>query len=116
MAERRSIILELGLFAVTLGVYAPFWFYTTSEELIRLTKRDANPLGWTLMFLIPGVNVFAIWLHATGVEALSKKSGGMGMGATFVFISWLIPPLAVALIQAELNIRAPARQKSKAAA
>ena len=107
MAKRRNLAMVLILWVITFGTYGLYWFYSTSDELIRLTKREANPLGWLILALIPVVNLFVIWLHATAVEELSKQDGMAGIGAQFIFILWLIPPLAVLLIQAELNTRAP---------
>ena len=106
MIKHRSLLAVLVLPAATLGIYGLYWFYRTSDEMIRLTESDENPLAWLIMSLIPVLNVVAIWNQAKAVERLSKQGGAAGFGATFVFVLWVIPPLAMLMIQAELNARA----------
>ncbi len=103
--KHRNVILIFILFHVTLGIYGLYWFYATSSELIRYNRQEGNPLAWLIMALIPVLNVFAIWWQAQAVEQFSKHGGHEGYGATFIFVFWLAPPLAMMLIQAELNTR-----------
>ena len=106
MVKHRSLLAVLVLPVATLGIYGLYWFYRTSDEMIRLTESDENPLAWLIMSLIPVLNVVAIWNQAKAVERLSKQGGAAGFSATFVFVLWVIPPLAMLMIQAELNARA----------
>jgi len=105
MVKHRSLLAVLVLPVATLGIYGLYWFYRTSDEMIRLTESDENPLAWLIMSLIPVLNVVAIWNQAKAVERLSKQGGAAGFSATFVFVLWVIPPLAMLMIQAELNAR-----------
>ena len=106
MVKHRNLLAVLVLPAATLGIYGLYWLYRTSDELIRLTGTDENALAWLLLALVPVLNVFAIWNQAKAVERLSKQDGAAGFSATFVFVLWVIPPLAMLVIQAELNARA----------
>ena len=116
--KHRNVIVVFILFHVTLGIYGLYWLYATSSELMAYNRRDGNPLAWLIMALIPVLNVFAIWFHAVEVEKFSKQDGHEGYGATFLFILWLAPPLAMMFIQAELNTRSArargARQQAAA--
>ncbi len=104
--KHRNVVVVPLLFIVTLGIYGLYWFYSTSSELMSYNRRDGNPLAWMLIAAMPVINVFAIWWHAQEVEKFSKQDGNEGMGATFVFVLWLAPPLAMMFIQGELNTRA----------
>ena len=106
MVKHRNLLAVLVLPAVTFGIYGLYWFYRTSDEMIRLTESDENPLAWLIMALIPVLNIIAIWYQAKAVERLSKQAGAAGFSATFIFVLWVIPPLAMLMIQAELNARA----------
>ena len=106
MVKHRNLLAVLVLPVATLGIYGLYWFYRTSDEMIRLTESDENPLAWLLMALIPVLNVVALWNQAKVVEQLSKQGGAAGFSATFIFVLWVIPPLAMLIIQAELNARA----------
>ena len=103
--KHRNVVAVFILFHVTLGIYGLYWLYATSSELMRYNRRDGNPLAWLIMALIPVLNVFAVWLHALEVEKFSKQDGNEGYGATFIFVLWLAPPLAMMFIQAELNTK-----------
>ena len=106
MVKHRNLVAVLVLPVVTLGIYGLYWFYRTSDDLIRMTESDENPLAWLLMALIPVLNVFAIWNQAKAVERLSKQGGVAGFSAACIFLLWLMPPLAMLVIQAELNTKA----------
>ncbi len=106
MVKHRNLLAVLVLPVATLGIYGLYWFYRTSDDLIRLTESDENPLAWLLMALIPVLNVVAILNQAKAVERLSKQGGAAGFSSTFIFVLWVIPPLAMLMIQSELNARA----------
>ena len=103
--KHRNVVVVPILFIVTLGIYGLYWFYATSSELMRYNRQEGNPLAWLLMAAMPVINVFAIWWHAQAVEQFSKQGGHEGYGATFIFVLWLAPPLAMMFIQAELNTK-----------
>ena len=110
--KHRNVVLVFILFHVTLGIYGLYWLYMTSSELMRYNRRDGNPLAWLVMALIPVLNVFVIWWHAVEVEKFSKQDGNEGMAATFLFVLWLAPPVAMMLIQAELNTQGRKEERS----
>ena len=109
--KHRNVVVVPILFIVTLGIYGLYWFYSTSSELMRYNRREGNPLAWMLIATLPVVNVFAIWWQAQEVEKLSKEEGDEGLGATFVFVLWLAPPLAMMFIQAELNTKSAGKSR-----
>ena len=109
----RNVVVVPILFIVTLGIYGLYWFYSTSSELMSYNRREGNPLAWTLIATLPVVNVFPIWWHALEVEKFSKQGGDEGLGATFVFVLWLAPPLAMMFIQGELNTKAAGKSSAQ---
>ena len=103
MIKRRNIAMVLILFVVTFGIYGLYWFYSTANEMIQRNKQDENPFVWLIMALVPIVNLFAIWKHAQAVELMTRKK----VNGIVLFLLWLvIAPVAIILIQMELNKRA----------
>ena len=99
--RRRSMALQAALFVATLGMYAIYWFYVTSKEMVEYRDLDGDPGVWTLMFPLPLANVYSIWQHAGAVEALTGGKYGRGP----VFLAWLVPPVAWFITQRQLNAR-----------
>ncbi|NYZ77418.1 DUF4234 domain-containing protein [Candidatus Micrarchaeota archaeon] len=85
---------------LTFFIYALYWFYSTSKELIELTKSKSSAVLWLIGLFIPFVNLYVIWKYC---EAAAKISEGR-RDTVLLFIVWIIfVPLAMFWIQSDIN-------------
>ena len=97
---RRNILMIPILFVITFGIYGLYWFYSTSNELIRYNKSDENSFVWLLFALIPIVNMIAVWKHSQAIKSMSENK----VNGVMLFAIWIIlPPVAMIWTQAEMN-------------
>ena len=113
MIKRRNVMVIVFLWMITLGLYGLVWLYSTSNELIRSNKQNDNPLGWTLLAMLPPLNVFVMWWHAQAVARMSDDGRGYGINPTFLLILWfpwlpVVPTIGAIITQIHLNERATA--------
>ncbi len=111
MVKHRNPIMVIVLFIITFGIYGLYWVYSTSDELIRLTNKNASAVLWLVLALIPILNLITIWYHSQAVTEVSKMEGreGGGINGVLLFIIWLIFwPIAIFISQQELNRHASA--------
>ncbi len=105
MIKRRNMWMQLLLFVVTLGIYGLYWFYVTSEEIIKHKNLDGSAALWTVLMLLPLVNLYAEYKQGEAVEALTDGS----INKWIIFVLWIVFSPAVWFItQTELNKRAAA--------
>ena len=103
MIKRRNMAMQVLLMIITLGIYGIYWFYVTSKEMVEYKQLDGSPALWTVLSLIPFVNLYADYKQGEAVEALTDGS----INRWIIFILWLIFSPAVWFItQTELNNRA----------
>ncbi len=103
MIKRRNMWLQVLLFIVTLGLFSIYWFYVTSKEMVEYKKQNESPALWTVLFVLPLVNVYAIYKHGRAVEAVTDGN----LNKWLMFILWVVFSPAVWFItQTELNKRA----------
>ena len=103
MIKRRNMAMQVLLMIITLGIYGIYWFYVTSKEMVEYKQLDGSPTLWTVLSLIPFVNLYADYKQGEAVEALTDGS----INRWIIFILWLIFSPAVWFItQTELNNRA----------
>ena len=103
MIKRRNMGMQVLLMIITLGIYGIYWFYVTSKEMVEYKRLDGSPGFWTVLFLIPFVNLYADYKQGEAVEALTEGSTNRWI----IFILWLVFSPAVWFItQTELNKRA----------
>ena len=88
MVKHRNSIMVIVLFFITFGIYGLFWLYSTSDELIRLTNKNASALLWLVLALIPILNIITLWNHSQAVAEVSKMEGreGGGINGVLLFI------------------------------
>ena len=103
MIKRRNMGMQVVLLIITLGIYAIYWFYVTSKEMVEHKKLTGSPALWTLLSIIPLANFYAYYKQGEAVEALTDEA----INKWIVFILWLVFSPAVWFItQSELNKRA----------
>ncbi len=103
MIERRNMAMQVLLFIITLGIYAIYWFYVTSREMVEHKKLTGSPALWTLLFILPLINLYAYYKQGEAVEALTDEA----INRWIMFILWIVfSPAAWFITQAELNKRA----------
>ena len=103
MIKRRNMGMQVVLAIITLGIYAIYWFYVTSREMVEHKNLTGSPGLWTILFLFPFIQVYAFYKQGEAVEALTDGT----MNKWIVFILWLVFSPAVWFItQTELNKRA----------
>ena len=103
MIKKRNMGMQVLLMVVTLGIYGIYWFYVTSKEMVEHKGLGGNPALWTLLYLIPFANLYAVYKQGEAVEALTEGSTNRWI----IFILWLVFSPAVWFItQTELNKRA----------
>ena len=101
------MVMQVLLYVITFGIYAIYWFYVTSGEIVEDKKlKDESPALWTLLFIFPIVNMIAFYKQGEAVESLTEGS----INRWIIFILWLVFSPAVWFItQTELNKRAGAQ-------
>jgi len=105
MIQRRNMWAQVGLLFITGGLYVIYWFYVTSKEMIEEMGLEGSPVLWTVLFLIPGINMIAFYKHGSAVEALTDGS----VNKWLCFVVWIVfAPAAWFMAQTELNKRATA--------
>ena len=98
--KNRNVLAQLGLFVVTLGIYAVYWYYSTLKELHIANGKDEGAGLWTVLALIPIANLFSWWHYSS--EADTFTSGKYS--SVLLFIVWIIfSPIVWLLVQMELN-------------
>jgi len=103
MIERRNMAMQVVLFIITLGIYAIYWFYVTSREMVEYKKLTGSPAVWTLLMFVPLINLYSYYKHGEAVEALTDGT----INKWIMFILWIVFSPAVWFItQTELNKRA----------
>ena len=100
MVEYRSplIVFLLGLF--TIGVYVIYWLFKTTLEMKDITPRQPD-VFYLMLFIVPGfgvlIAVYYFWKYSAAIADIS------GANHLLLFVTWLLPPLAMAISQLALN-------------
>ena len=88
------------MFVVTLGIYAIYWFYVTSKEMVAYKKLDGSPGLWTVLLFVPVASLYSYWKHSKAVEAVTDGK----YQTILIFILWnFFAPAVWLLTQIELN-------------
>jgi len=96
--EQGSLGMQVLLAIVTLGVYSIYWVYKTSAQLAAGTDADVSPGVLLVLFIIPLVNIYAIWQFSNAAEAVTDQDG------VVLFILFVVfAPAAWYLIQSGIN-------------
>ena len=75
MIKYRSLSSVIFLMVITLGIYALFWFYWVSREMLAYNGRSGYPGLWVIMLglapTIPFIHVYPVWKFADLVHRTS---------------------------------------------
>jgi cytochrome bd-type quinol oxidase subunit 2 len=117
---RRPALLQIAFSIGTLGLYGIYWFYVTAREMLAEQHEDIAPAGnWTLMAMLPLINLYAYWQFSR----LFARVKGHERPPYIMMALWiLVPPLlglivspaGMAVVQRELN-RVPRPDESAGA-
>ena len=73
MIKQRNMGMQVLLMIITLGIYGIYWLYVTSKEMVEYKRLDGSPGLWTVLSLIPFVNLYADYKQGEAVEAHGRK-------------------------------------------
>jgi hypothetical protein len=92
---------QIGLFVITLGIYAVYWFYITAQEMKHYTRKyDTEPVLLTILMFIPLVQIYAMYKYSELYELTSRDQ----LNRWILFLLWLVfPPAVWFIVQSELN-------------
>ena len=86
MIKRRNMWMQVLLMVITLVIYAIYWFYVTSKEMIEYKNLDGSASLWTVLWLIPLIEVYAFYKQGEAVEALTYGT----INKWIIFLLWLV--------------------------
>jgi hypothetical protein len=97
----RNMFVQVVLFFITCGIYGIYWFYQTASELKQIARDpNASPALWTLLTIIPLVNLYAFYRYSE----LFDSATGEKLPWWAVFLLFIVCAPAVWLVvQLELN-------------
>ncbi len=94
------MLVQVGLFIVTLGLYAFYWHYSTLKELHVANGKSDSPVLWTFLLIVPIAQLFSYWHYGSELEEFTNEK----YPAIVVAVMWFIfSPIVWFLSQLELN-------------
>ncbi len=98
--KTRNLLMQVGLYIITLGIYGVYWYYSTLNEL-HIANGKAEGAGlWTVLLFVPILNLFALWHFSAEVGSFT----GDKYPGFLLFILWIVfAPVVWLLVQLELN-------------
>ena len=96
--KQGSMAIQAVLAIVTLGLYAVYWWYDANRQFDAGTDADLDPMVQTVLFVIPLLNVYAIWKFSNAAEGVAGQSAAV---LTVLFV--LLPPAGWFLVQSGIN-------------
>jgi magnesium-transporting ATPase (P-type) len=100
MIKHRNLLLMVLWSVLTFGLYGIYWYYQTSDEIIRASNEKASPLVWTLLLFVPLIHVLSFWFYSQAFGRLThEKNPSWLIFLLFVFL----PIVAWIPVQLELN-------------
>jgi hypothetical protein len=100
MIKRRNLLLMVLWSVLTLGIYGIYWYYQTSEEIIRTSGDKGSPVVWTLLLFIPPIHVLSFWFYSQAFGRLTHEKNPSWL--IFLLLVFL-PIVAWIPIQLDLN-------------
>jgi hypothetical protein len=107
--KRRNMLVQFLLAIVTFGIYCIYWHYSTMEEMARTNKSKTNAALMTVLLFIPFANFYAMYIHASELDVISKSSLNKLLGLALYI---LFSPAYWIVCQLELNKLAEASASS----
>lgn len=99
--KHRNMLFQVGLMLITFGLYAPYWFYQTAQEL-KIISRDeeAAPGLWTILLFIPLTVVYSYYKYSEIFSRISSEK--LNKWIIFILL-FLFSPAVWFLVQRDLN-------------
>ena len=98
--KRRSLLFQFVVYVLTFSLYAIYWYYSTLDEMTKFQGKKSEALLWTILFVIPFINLIAMWKHASAAEEITGKT----YPAVLLWVLWIfLSPALWILVQIELN-------------
>jgi hypothetical protein len=100
----RDMLIQVGLFIITLGIYGIYWFYVTADEMKTLAKDPAaSPALWTVLLFIPFAGFYSFYKYSEIFQKISSDS----LNLWILFILFIVfPPAVWFIVQTDLNKKA----------
>ena len=100
MIKERNMWGHVLLVIITFGIYAVYWFYSVSREMLDYNGRTGNPGLWTVGLFIPFVSLISWWKSAEQVEEITDGK----YNALLVFLAaYVFAPIVWFITQRRLN-------------
>ncbi len=107
--ERRSIGVCILLSIITFGIYMFYWMYKVNDDVAVVSGEPPITTGGMLILLtIVTCGIYGIyWAYTTG-EKLDRVRASHGeptgsLAILYLVLEFFIAPVAIALMQSELN-------------
>ncbi len=107
--KQRDPVAIIILSIITFGIYALYWTVKTKGEINNLGA--SIPTAW--LFVIPIVNIYFAYKYAEGFSVYVKKDNNTIL---WFLLYLVIAPVAMILVQMELNKLASAPLPTPSAA
>lgn len=101
VVKYRNMGIQILLVVITFGLYILYWFYQTATELKAVVKdAEASPTLWTILLLIPIVNIYSYYKYSELYEKVCTEK----INKWILFILWIFfSPAIWFLVQRDLN-------------
>jgi hypothetical protein len=104
MIRRRSMLMQVLLMVVTLGIYSIYWFYSVNVELKESARDEsASPGLWTVLIFIPFGAIYSFYKFG---ELYEKWSSAHFNRWLFFVLHLVFSPAIWFIVQSDLNSRA----------
>ena len=100
MIKERNMWAQVLLVIITFGIYAVYWFYSVSKEMLDYNGRSGSPGLWTVGLFIPFVSLISWWKFSEQVEGITDGK----FNVLLVFLAWWIfSPIVWFITQSRRN-------------
>lgn len=102
----RSIGSCFGWLLLSFGLWGFAWIYNTLTEIGRATGKDTQASLRTVLYIIPIVNIFVLYMTWKDVSEFAKASGEEGFNPILYVILTFIPIVNIFIfisVQNKLN-------------
>lgn len=106
LIKHRSMLTQVFLMVITVGIYGVYWFYQTTVEMKNLSKdSDVSPGLWTVLLFVPLGFVYSHYKYSELFEDIGDEHLNMWI----LFILWIVfCPAVWFIVQLDLNKKAAA--------
>lgn len=107
----RNMIIQVVLYIITFGIYGIYWFFVSADEMKTIARdEDASPALWTVLLILPIVQIYSIYKYCE----LFQKTSSENLNMWILFILWIVfCPAVWFIVQVELNRHAKTQFASR---